>query len=77
MADFLAMALPRLPKHLEIEQALNRPLSGFIAEQRAAGISWRDIANEITRQTKIQVNRETLRLWFADRIEVKTEVTVR
>lgn len=48
-------------------------LAGLI-EQRRPATSWQEIADEIEERTKLRVNRETLRLWFADRIEVTTTV---
>lgn len=57
------MAMP--PKHSEIEQALGEPLADLISARRAAGVSWRLIAVEITRRTGIDVAGETIRIWTA------------
>jgi hypothetical protein len=49
-------------------------LDRYVAEQRAT-TSWRVMAADLTERTGVQVTYETLRLWFADRIE--TTVTVK
>jgi hypothetical protein len=42
-----------------------------LIEQRRPGATWQEIADEIEQITGQPVNRETLRLWFADRLEVR------
>jgi hypothetical protein len=59
-----------------IEERLDGTLAEFIAA-RWPGSGWRKIADEITELTQITVSYATLRLWFADRIDVETKVTVR
>lgn len=67
------MAFPeKLP---EIERKLGSPLADLVAERRSASVSWRRIAQEVLARTGVDVTGETIRVWFADRIEVK--VTVR
>jgi hypothetical protein len=60
----------------EIEQRLPGTLAKFV-EQHYAGSSWTALAAKLEAITGIGVSDETLRRWFADRIEVKTKVTVR
>lgn len=59
-----------------IEQKLDGTLAEFIAARRPTQ-SWRNIAAELTEKTGVEVSWETVRGWFADRIEIRTEVTVR
>lgn len=62
--------------YLLIEERLDGTLAGFIAARRPAH-SWRNIAAELAETTGVEVSWESLRGWFADRITVRTEVTVR
>ncbi len=77
MAMTTSAGAPRQPSPLYrlIETALgpDTTLAGLIAQLRATN-SWQEIADEINRRTGIDVNRETLRLWFGDRIEVDVKV---
>lgn len=61
-------------------QLIEARLDGSFADYVAAGLtarkSWRTIAAEIERETGCTVSFETLRNWFADRIEVTTTVRV-
>jgi hypothetical protein len=59
-----------------VEERLDGTLADFIAARRPHQ-SWRRIAAELDECTGIGVSWESLRLWFADRITVRTEVTVR
>lgn len=59
-----------------IEERLDGTLAEYIAAQRPQR-SWRQIAAELQEATGIEVSWESLRSWFVDRIEVRTEVTVR
>lgn len=45
---------------------LGRPLDGWIADQRAAGRSWRLVARDLYEATngQIDVTHETVRTWF-------------
>jgi hypothetical protein len=63
------------PLYRLIESALgaDTTLADLIAELRGSR-SWQEIADEIERRTRININRETLRLWFGDRIEVDVKV---
>lgn len=56
-----------------IERRLPGTLAEFVADRRP-DTSWRDIAVELTEKTGIEVSYETLRGWFADRIEVRVYV---
>lgn len=51
------------PQYTEIEQKLGSSLAQLVGERRAAGISWRKIAVEITARTGVDVTGETLRVW--------------
>ena len=61
------------PLYRLIEERLGRPLTELIAESRATQ-SWPEIAAEIHRLTDVEINPETLRLWFKDRITVEVKV---
>jgi hypothetical protein len=56
-----------------IEKRLDGTLADWIA-QRRAGLSWAAMATELTATTEIEVSRETLRRWFADRVSVEVKV---
>lgn len=56
-----------------IEERLDGTLADFVAA-RWPGRGWRKIAAEIEEATGIEVSHATLRLWFADRLEVRTFV---
>lgn len=49
--------------YAEIEQALGTPLVELVNQRRAARVSWRLIAIEITERTGVDVAGETLRIW--------------
>lgn len=57
------MTSPKPAKYLDIEQQLGEPLAPLVANRRAAGVSWRLIAIEITDKTGIDIAGETLRVW--------------
>lgn len=61
------------PLYRLIDQKLDGTLAEFVAARRPE-TSWRDIADEITRKTSVEVSFESLRTWFADRIEVRAFV---
>lgn len=56
-----------------IEKRLDGTLADWIA-QRRADYSWAAMAAELTAATEIEVSRETLRRWFADRVSVEVKV---
>lgn len=58
-----------------VEERLDRPLVDFIAA-RYPQMGWRKISDELYKLTGITVSYATLRIWFADRIEVTTETRV-
>lgn len=64
-----------VPLYQSIESRLNGTLLDFVAA-RWPHKGWRKIAADIKSETGIDVSRETLRLWFADRITVETVVKV-
>ncbi|HET8640564.1 MAG TPA: hypothetical protein VFM37_01435 [Pseudonocardiaceae bacterium] len=61
------------PRQVLIEERLGYPLKKFVAERYPAK-SWRAMAAELTQTTGVQITGESLRLWFADRVTVKTRV---
>lgn len=73
MAIVVVMTQPT-PLYRLVEVALGRKLDDYVAENRAA-MSWRAMAADLSQRTGETVTYETLRSWFADRIE--TTVTVR
>lgn len=73
MARLCVMTQPT-PLYRLVEAALGRRLDEYVAEHRAA-MSWRAMAADLSQRTGETVTYETLRSWFADRIE--TTVTVR
>jgi hypothetical protein len=50
-------------------------LAEYVAANRAE-MSWRTMAADLVARTGVQINAETLRLWFADRIQVVAKVIV-
>ena len=56
-----------------IEGRLDGTLAEFVAARRP-DMSWLSIAEELHRQTGVEVSWESLRRWFVDRIQV--EVTI-
>lgn len=54
--------------HRLADLVLERPLSGWVAERRERGDSWRRIAIDLERDTdgQVTVTDETLRSWFPD-----------
>lgn len=60
--------------HSLIERDLGEPLAGYVATSRAAGMSWRAMADDLHGRTGIQVSAEVLRQWFAHRIQVEVKV---
>lgn len=59
------------PLYQMIEAGIEGTLADFVAERRRVDgppfrspISWRDIAAELSELTGLEVNHETLRLWF-------------
>jgi hypothetical protein len=66
------MAKPS-PLYQLIETKLDGTLAEFIAAHRPDK-NWRQIAAEITDQTGVVVSWETLRGWFADRLQVQVTV---
>lgn len=51
-----------------IESRLPGTLAEYVAEKRAT-TSWRTMAADLEDRTGVQVNHETLRLWFVDRLQ--------
>lgn len=49
-----------------IDIRLGGRLDELVEERRRAGASWRTIAHEISKASKVKVSFETLRDWFAD-----------
>ena len=47
-----------------IEAQLGRPLAAHVAEGRAAGLGWRQLALDLRDSTHVAVSHESLRGWF-------------
>jgi hypothetical protein len=56
-----------------IEVRLGEPFAEFVAA-RYPRRSWRQISDEIEDRTGLTLSKETLRQWFADRLEVRSFV---
>lgn len=67
MAMLLGMSQPSVLYQL-VEARLDGTLAEYVAAHRAT-TSWRTMAADLTELTGVQLNHETLRLWFADRIQ--------
>lgn len=72
MATLVGMSQPSVLYQL-VEARLGGSLVEYVAERRA-NTSWRTMAAEISESTGVAVNHETLRLWFADRIQLTAVV---
>jgi len=59
--------------YLLIEARLKGTLTEFVAQRRAT-CSWAAMARELSETTGTEVSDETLRRWFADRIQVEVKV---
>lgn len=57
-----------------VEDRLDGSLADLVAARRPAA-TWEQIADEIAEKTGIRLSRETLRLWFVDRITVEVKIT--
>lgn len=73
MAILLSMTQPT-PLYRLVEARLGKPLSEYVAERRAT-TSWRAMAADLTEKTGESVTYETLRGWFADRLQTTVVVT--
>ena len=56
-----------------VEARIDGSLAEWIADRRATD-SWRTMAAELSGLTGLAINHETLRLWFADRIQTKVVI---
>lgn len=75
MAILIAMTQPTpLFRLVEARLGGEGALTRYVAENRATS-SWRTMAADLTERTGETVTYETLRGWFADRIE--TTITVK
>lgn len=61
------------PLYQLLEARLNGSLADFVAARWPLK-GWRKVAEELSQETGVDVGNETLRLWFAGRIEVTTTV---
>jgi hypothetical protein len=59
-----------------IEERLDGTLTEFVASRRPAA-SWKAMAAELTTTTGVEVSWESLRTWFADRIQIQVTVAER
>lgn len=62
------------PLYRMIEHRLDSTLAEFVAARLQAKASWLTMAAEITETTQIEVSDETLRRWFADRVQVTVTI---
>lgn len=49
-----------------VEIRLGRDLATYVNGLRAAGLSWREIAEDVHQRTGVQVSYEALRSWYRD-----------
>jgi hypothetical protein len=56
-----------------IDRKLDGKFDGWVTARRPA-MSWQEIADEIYEATGERPTRETVRLWFADRIVTETRI---
>ena len=68
----VASSTTRLYRAIEVH--LDQPLAQYVAENKSTK-SWREMANDLTQRTGVEVSYEALRKWFAHRITVKTVVS--
>lgn len=68
MARLVTMSQPT-PLYQLVEARLGRPLVEYVAERRAT-TSWRAMAADLTETAGVQVTYETLRGWFAGRVQI-------
>jgi hypothetical protein len=56
------------PRQALASHILKRPVAEYLAEQRAAGLSWRRVAYELHRDTKgkVDISAQALRKWLPD-----------
>jgi hypothetical protein len=59
-----------------IEERLDGTLAEYVAARRPTA-SWKTMAAELTETTGIEVSWESLRTWFADRIQIRVTVAER
>jgi hypothetical protein len=64
------------PLYRMIERRLDGSLAEFVAARRAT-TSWSAMAAELAQLTDCELSDETLRRWFADRIEVVSTVVIK
>lgn len=56
-----------------IEERIDGTLAEYVAARRP-GKTWRQIAEEVQAETRIEVSWESLRSWFAGRISYEAKV---
>lgn len=49
-----------------VEVRLGRDLATYVNGLRSAGLSWREIADDVHQRTGVQVSYEALRSWYRD-----------
>lgn len=54
------------PKRQLIDIRLGGRLDRLVEDRRRDGASWRDIATEISKASRVSISFESLREWFAD-----------
>lgn len=73
MTTLLGMSQPSVLYQL-VEARLDSTLADYVAGQREKSVSWRNMAADLRGRTGLPINHETLRLWFADRLQTKVVV---
>ena len=68
------MTEARSPLYKLIEGKLTCSLPEYVAARKGS-MSWREIAEQLTRDTGEAINTETVRLWFAGRVTVEVKVS--
>lgn len=59
---------PTTATQYQIEHELGRPLAGYVREKRRNGRGWRQIANEIAKDTGVFVSHMSLHRWYGKRL---------
>lgn len=67
------MTTPRSQLYRLIEERLDSTLADYVAANRAA-MSWRTMSDDLHARTGIRVSYQTLRAWFAHRLQVEVKV---
>ncbi len=58
-----------------VESKLDGTLADWVAANKGS-VGWKPLASKLSAEVGVTVSAETLRLWFADRIQTRTTVVV-